>query len=176
MLFLPHMVCSLNFAQLAGRLLYCSLSMCPGNPNKWTPGLIMVVAAGYAACFGARVYMEFNFENILINTSCLGVIYGLMWSTTSGLLPFLPLSKNIPRGLTITNPVGAVGTVVFNTLAGVLYERHTTDGNDCYGEECYHTSDLIMVGLSGVLFVVAGLRMLLGVPNPDGRWPEDVSD
>lgn len=165
------LMCSLNFAQLFGRVLFTTLSLCRGNPNAWTLNAVYGVAIVYIGCFAARIYLPFTFDNLVINTCVLGVAYGLMWSTTSAMAKFVPLPKNVGRSLVMTNPVGVMGTVIFNTLAGMSYDRHATDNHECYGEKCFRDTDLIMIGLSGFVFVLALLRRYLGIPDKDGIWP-----
>jgi hypothetical protein len=168
-------VICLNFSQLVGRLLYTLTSAGRGNPNAVTIYAVMLVAVAYAACFTARILAPFTFESLLAITCAFGLFYGIMWCTTGGLLPFVPLAKNVPRVLAVTQSFGGIGNIVLNTLAGYLYDQQTTNGHTCYGKECYRMSDLIMIAVSGCLFLVAGLRLALGVPRPDGRWPRDQS-
>lgn len=111
----------------------------------------------------------------LIVTTAFGVVYGLMWCTTSALLPFVPLSQNVPRVLAMTHPWGGVGNIVLNSLAGLFYDSHATHGNLCYGKHCYYESDHVMMAVSGGLFVMAALRLFLGVPEPNGRWKDGQS-
>jgi hypothetical protein len=160
----------LNAAQLVGRLLFTMLSVLGGNPNRKTVGSIMAVALAYIGCFWARRWAAPTYDNLVIITCAFGFTYGVMWCTSAGLVPFVPVSHNAPRVMAFTYPFAAVGTVSLNAIAGLLYDRHTSVRHECYGPECYRESDLVMMAVSAGLFLAAALRWVLGVPDASGRW------
>lgn len=162
----------LNFAQLLGRLLYTVvLSRYRGNPNVATIVGVSLVGLAYAAIFAVRATFVYTYTNLTILASVFGVVYGIMWCTSGGLLPFAPYSKNVPRVLAVTQSTGGIGVIVLNTITGHFYDQQANADHMCYGSKCYHESDLVMIGISGTLVLVAALRLALGVPKEDGSWP-----
>eukprot|EP00038_Savillea_parva_P007306 m.169175 g.169175 ORF g.169175 m.169175 type:complete len:542 (+) comp13068_c0_seq1:105-1730(+) len=167
------MVICLNFAQLLGRLVYTLVStQCTCNPNVVTMVALMAVSVVYASVYAARILMPLTYSNLVITTCVFGAFYGVMWCTSGALVAFAPYSKNLPRAMAATQGFGGVGTIVLNTLAGALYDRETAHGSHtCYGSHCYRLSDTVMIGVSLLLFAIAALRLTMGTPGPDGRWP-----
>jgi len=167
------MVIWLNFAQLLGRLAYTLISTrftC--NPNVVTISALMAVSVVYASVYAARILVPLTYTNLIITTCVFGFFYGIMWCTSGALVTFAPYSQNLYRVMAATQGFGGLGTIVLNMLAGYLYDEETTNGgHSCYGDKCYRLSDMVMIGTSVLLFLVAALRLALGTPNPDGRWP-----
>lgn len=161
----------LNIAQLTGRLLYTFLGVLKANPNMITMLSVAGVAVLYIACFLMQILMEHTYRNVLIMTCAFGIVYGAMWCTSSALIAFVPLNRNVSRALAVTQPFGGLGNIILNLLAGHLYDKHTYPGtNTCYGNVCYHESDLIMMGFSAALLLLSMVRIYYGIPDRNGKW------
>lgn len=165
-------VLCLNIGQLLGRLVFTSFALCGGNPNVTTVASVCLVAVGYAACFAARVFLACEYENIVWITSFFGFFYGAMWATSGGMYRLAPYSERPERAFAVIQPPAAFSTLALNTFAGVMYDRHASKDHTCFGHECYRDSDIVLAAMSGLLFLTAAWRLLLGVPDKDGRWCE----
>ncbi len=55
----------------------------------------------------------------------------------------LDAGKHIALIMACVNPITGVGSIVLNTITGVLYDRYATNGA-CVGKECFSTSLLLM--------------------------------
>ena len=89
-----------------------------------------------------------------------------MWTTGMGLVPLCPRSESVARVLGLIMPVGAVGSLIFTTLAGLFYDKHSTHtatfGWVCFGRACYYDSSTFLLAMSGLLFFLATLLLTFG--------------
>jgi hypothetical protein len=92
-----------------------------------------------------------------------GVSYGLVNASIGGLVTLIVTDRNDDFGTlaAIVFPAGSVGTVVFNVVSGVLYDREQSVGADCVGEICYQTIMVWFAWLSGIS-VLLGVGVLYG--------------
>jgi hypothetical protein len=107
-----------------------------------------------------------NFLSTIRYTSALvGLSYGMVWSITPTLVSeiFGPKEFALIWGWFALAPT--LGSVVFNSIAGKVYQSHVTVGKTCFGSSCYFSSFIYNAigAVIGALVGAVGIKRMYNV-------------
>jgi MFS family permease len=91
-------------------------------------------------------------------SALVGFSYGMIWSTTPTLVSEIFGAKEFALiwGWYGLAPIS--GSLIFNTIAGSVYESYVTEGNlICYGVDCHYASFIINSSAAVLGAIVAAI-------------------
>ena len=138
-------------------------------PGNIVPAGAMLVSAVCNTIIVTIFYFWQTLGSLLVLAIIVGLSYGVVNASVGGFATLIGTEKedDFATLVALVFPAGPLGTVVFNVISGVLYDREQEPGAYCIGEPCYHVTLAWFAGLSGISSLI-GLGVLMVALNQKG--------